>query len=84
MVTERIEVRLDPERRRKLAEMAAAQGVPVSEAVRRLIDREYEEVLHQERLRAAREMASLEIEDVPDPEILSRQLEGTYDLPDIP
>lgn len=32
------------------------------------------------RLQAARRLSALEVEDVPEPEILSRQLDGTYDL----
>jgi hypothetical protein len=84
MVTERLEVRLDKDRRRKLAEMAAAKGVPVSEVVRRMVDREYDEVLKQQRMGAVEAIARLEIEDVPDPETLCRQLSGAYDLPDLP
>ena len=34
MTVERLDVRLDRERRRKLRELAAEQGVPVSEDVR--------------------------------------------------
>ena len=84
MVTERLEVRLDPERRRKLAELATEHGAPVSEVVRQMIDQAYEETLRGRRLRAARELARLEVEDVPDPETLSRQLEGTYEPADLP
>lgn len=84
MVTERLEVRLDRERRRKLSELAAAHGAPVSEVVRQIIDQAYEEALQVRRLRAARELPGLAVEDVPDPETLSRQLEGTYEPTDIP
>lgn len=84
MVTERLEVRLDRERRRKLSELAAAHGAPVSEVVRQMIDQAYEEALRLRRLHAARELARLAVEDVPDPETLSRQLEGTYEPADIP
>ena len=79
MTTERLDVRLDQERRRKLRELAAEQGAPVSEMVRRLIDRAYDEILKARRLRAARELGRLEIEDVPDPEALSRQLERAHE-----
>jgi predicted transcriptional regulator len=84
MVTDRLEVRLDPERRRKLSELATEHGAPVSEVVRQMIDQAYEETLRGRRLRAARELARLEVEDVPDPETLSRQLEGTYEPADLP
>jgi len=46
-----------------------------------MIDQAYEEVTREERLRAAREIAQFEIEDVPEPDELSRQLERTYDSP---
>lgn len=83
MVTERLEVRLDRERRRKLSELAQGRGVPVSEAVRQMIDEAYKEALRERRLRAARELARLAVEDVPDPATLSRQLEGTYEPADL-
>lgn len=79
MATDRLDVRLDPEHRRKLMEMAAEQGAPVSETVRRLIDRAYEDTLQARRKRAAQMLAQLEIEDVPDPATLSRQLEGAHE-----
>jgi hypothetical protein len=79
MTVERLDVRLDQERRRKLRELAAEQGAPVSEMVRRLIDRAYEDTLGARRKRAAQELGRLEIEDVPDPAILNRQLEATHE-----
>ena len=79
MTTERLDVRLDQERRRKLQELAAEQGAPVSDMVRQLIDRAYEDTLQARRRRAARELARLEIEDVPDPATLNLQLEGGYE-----
>ncbi len=82
-MTERLEVRLDRERRRKLSELAAAHGAPVSEVVRQIIDQAYEEAVRVRHLRAAQELAGLAIEDVPDPEILSSQLEGIYGPGDI-
>jgi len=84
MATERLEVRLNPEHRRKLSELAAAHGAPVSEVVRQIIDQAYEDALGRRRLRAAQELAHLEVEDVPDPKTLSRQLEGTYESTDLP
>jgi hypothetical protein len=83
LLTERLEVRLDAERRRKLSEITAARGSPVSVVVRELIDQAYEEIDRATRLRAARELGQMEIEDVPDPEMLKRQLESTHDLPDL-
>ncbi len=83
MAIERLEVRLNQERRRKLREMAAEQGTPVSETVRRLIDRAYEDSVVARRRRAAQELGRLEIEDVPDPAILIRQLEAAHEPGDL-
>ena len=83
METERLEVRLDRERRRKLSELAQGRGVPVSQAVRQMIDQAYKEALRERCIRAARELAQLAVEDVPHPATLSRQLEGTYEPPDV-
>jgi len=58
METERLEVRLDRERRRKLSELAQGRGVPVSQAVRQMIDEAYKEALRERRIRAARERPS--------------------------
>ena len=79
MTARRLEVRLDPERRRKLGELAAEQGSTVSETVRRLIDTAYEDSLGARRKRAAQELGRLEIEDVPDPATLNRQLEAAHE-----
>jgi hypothetical protein len=84
MATERLEVRLGPQHRRRLSELAVARGAPVSEVVRQIIDQAYEDSLRDRRLKAAKEIARLEVEDVPDPETLARQLEGAYDSADLP
>ena len=81
---ERLEVRLDGDRRRKLAELAGTYRVPVSEAVRMMIDEAYEDVQRTRRLAAARALAGLAVEDVPDPQTLSRQLDGTYEPAGLP
>jgi hypothetical protein len=80
---ERLEVRLDPARRRKLADIAAARSSSISEIVREMIDRSYEEVQRAERRRAVDALAQLQIEDVPDPETLSRQLDAAHDVGDL-
>lgn len=79
MTVERLDVRLDQERRRKLRELAAEQDTPVSEMVRRLIDRAYEEIMVARRKRAAHELGRLQIEDVPDPDTLHHQLEAAHE-----
>ncbi|MCY3505273.1 MAG: ribbon-helix-helix protein, CopG family [Chloroflexi bacterium] len=75
----RLEVRLDDERKQRLEELGEAEGVPISEVVRRLIDDAWEEVMRARRIAAVERMAQLEIEDVPDPDTLSRELEKTYE-----
>jgi hypothetical protein len=84
VASERLEVRLDEKRRRKLAEIAGSRDLPVSEAVRRLIDDAYEALRRERRLEAARVLTRLEVEDVPDPEELSRQLSGAYEPTGLP
>ncbi len=79
MALERLDVRLDHDRRRKLREMAAEHKASVSEMVRRLIDKAYEDALRGRRKLAAEELGRLEIEDVPDPAILDHQLETTHE-----
>jgi Arc/MetJ-type ribon-helix-helix transcriptional regulator len=75
MRTERIEVRLDPETREKLEEVAAARGSSVSELVRDLIERSHEEEdASTARLAAAERIGRMEVEDVPEPAELKRQL----------
>jgi uncharacterized protein (DUF1778 family) len=83
MLADRLEVRLDPDRRRKLAAVAEVRGAPVSAVVRELIDEAYEAIRQAERLRAAQEIGQMQLEDVPDPETLSRQLDRTYELTDL-
>ncbi len=79
MTTQRLEVRLDPEHQRRLRDLAALRNIPVSETVRRLIDEAYDAGLNARRLQAALALGQMEIEDVPDPATLSKQLEQTYD-----
>lgn len=43
LFTDRLELRLDKERKRKLAQIAEARGIPLSQVVRDLIDQAYNE-----------------------------------------
>lgn len=82
MRTERIEVRLAPETRRKLEEVAAARGSSVSGLVRDLIERSHEEeVAGAARLAAAYRIGEMEVEDVPDPAELKRQFSEAHGAP---
>ena len=75
MRTERVEVRLDPEMRGKLKEVAAARGSSISELVRDLIQRSHEEeVAGAAQLAAAERIGQMEVQDVPEPAELKRQL----------
>ena len=58
----RLDVRLDPERRQRLDEMAREQGVPISDVIRSLIDEAYEGILRERRRQAVDHLVSLEAE----------------------
>ena len=79
MQTERVEVRLDRETRTKLEEVAGARGITVSEVVRAMIERSYEEeVTGAARLQAAERIGAREVEDVPSSDELKRQFSGAH------
>ena len=75
----RLQVRLDSECRRRLEILVEEKGEPFSEIVRRLIDDAYEEIMRERRIRAVETLASLEVEAVPDPEQLSRELKAAHE-----
>lgn len=83
MVTQRLEIRLDEEYQRKLSWLTELQEATTSAVLRQAIDHLYEEIMREERHRAIEELCAMEIEDMPDPEELNRQLESTYDV-DLP
>ena len=78
MKYDRIEVRLDEEHVKKLAELKAAYGTTASEAVRRAIDEAWEEKARERRKEALERLSALEIEEMPDPDELKRQNEEIY------
>ena len=75
----RLDVRLDVERRRRLDELVEYRGEPISQIVRRLIDDAYEDIIQKRRRQAAERLTRLEVEDPPDTETLSRELEAAHD-----
>ena len=75
----RLDVRLDPERRQRLEEMARDQGVPISDVIRSLIDDAYEGILRERRRKAVDHLVSLEVEDPPDPQTLCQELEAAHE-----
>jgi predicted transcriptional regulator len=82
-MTKRVEMRLDDETYEDLAELAAERQTSVSATMREAIRLLREERDREERRKAVDELAAMEIEEMPDPEELSRQLNSTYavDLP---
>lgn len=84
MVSERLDVRLDPERRRRLNAIAKERGAPVSEVMRQMIDDAYRDIDHAIRMRAVDTLATLNVEDVPDPDELNRQLDTVFNNPNLP
>lgn len=77
----RLEIRLDAERRRQLEELAESRHISISDLVRDLLDREYEAWLSAQRLLAARAISALSTDDVPEPELLAQQLGKAYEPP---
>ena len=75
----RLDVRLDAEHRRRLEELVEERGVPISEVVRCLIDDAYEDIVQVRRKQAVERLIELNVEDPPDPETLSRELEATHE-----
>ena len=75
----RLDVRMDTERRRRLEEIGAERGTPISEVVRALIDDAYEGIMQERRRRAAARLIGLDVEAPPDPDTLSRELEAAHE-----
>jgi predicted transcriptional regulator len=80
-MSRRVEMRLDDETYRDLAEMAAEQQTSVTATVREAIRLLREKRDYEERKRAVDELAAMEIEEMPDPEELARQMDSRYDWP---
>ena len=80
-MSKRVEMRLDDETYRDLAEMAAEQQTSVTATVREAIRLLREKRDYEERKRAVDELAAMEIEEMPDPEELARQMDSRYDWP---
>ena len=75
----RLDVRVDAERRRRLEELVRERGVPISDVVRCLIDDAYEDIVRVRRKQAIERLIELNVEDPPDPETLSRELEAAHE-----
>ena len=75
----RLDVRLDAERRRRLEELVEQRGVPISDVVRCLIDEAYEDIARVRRKQAIEQLIELKVEDPPDTDTLSRELEAAHE-----
>jgi negative regulator of replication initiation len=75
----RLDIRIDTERKRKLAEIAAEMGTSVSDVVRRLVDTAHAQVMARKRREAAQRLGSMATHDPGDPEELSWELDGAHD-----
>ncbi len=83
MTIQRLEVRLDSQHGGRLAAIVAERGRTASEVIRELIDKGYEQMHRARRRKAADRIAGFQVEDVPEPKELSRQLEATHAIPDL-
>jgi predicted DNA-binding protein len=79
MSDRRLEVRLDAEHSRKLDEIVYRSGRPVTAWVKEVIDQTYEALALEERRQAVRRIADAAVEDVPEPEVLARELEKAHE-----
>ncbi len=77
--TNRLAIRLNGKHRRRLDELAQEEGVTVSEVVRRMIDASYEDILSTRRKQAVERLIRLNLEDPPDPDTISRELEDAHE-----
>lgn len=80
MTADRLAVRIDPGQRKKLEEMARRRKGSISDVIRDLIDEAYAADQRAYLMSLVDEIASLNIEDVPDPDELSRHLAAKYDF----
>jgi hypothetical protein len=78
-----LEIRLDTERREHVDFVAEEEGVSTTDAIRRLLDRGFEDWMKERRRLAVDRIAAMEIEERPHPEALARQMDSMYDL-DLP
>ncbi len=80
----RLDVRLDDEHRRRLNELVAEAGAPISDVVRALIDEAYEDAMRRRRKEAVERLIRREVETPPDPATISRQLEEAHEPGGLP
>jgi hypothetical protein len=69
-----LQLELDPEHGRRLAEISEARGTSAEAVVAELIDRAYAAESRSQRLALVAEIGRLAIEDPPDPATMNAQL----------
>ncbi len=83
--TERVEIRLGIETRRKLDQIAAARDLSIPDLLRSLIERSYkEEFVDAARLAAAERIGRMEVEYMPEPAKLKRQFTEVREPDQVP
>ena len=70
MTTERLEVRLDSDLKKKLDQIAEIREETISDVVRQLIASAYEDAMRKRRLLAVQRMAEAYVEEMPIPRSL--------------
>lgn len=83
MATKRVEFRIDEDTAETLSELVARRKTTVSEVLREAVRRMDEQEQRERRRRIVDELAAMEIEEMPDPQELKRQLDSMHDV-DLP
>ena len=78
-MSNRLGVRLNDEHRRRLDELVQEEGATISDVVRRMIDAAYEDMVRTRRMQAMERLIGLNLEDPPDPDTISRELEAAHE-----
>ena len=73
-----MDVRLKGKLRRLPEELVREKNVPVSDVERGMIDAAPEDILRMRRKQAVERLIGLNLEDPPDPETISRELEAAH------
>lgn len=78
MLTERLQILVSPEQRRRLEDEAERRGTSVAGVVREAVDAQLDTVCREDRIRAVEEIAAMRAEYLP-PDELNRMIEEQYD-----
>lgn len=78
MLSERLQILVSPEQRRRLEDEAVRRGTSVAGVVREAVDAQLDTVSREDRIRAVEEIAAMRAEYLP-PDELSRVIEEQYD-----